>query len=92
MTGARRKLVRKVARDVATVTERRAAARAAADGYTVTAELQAEAQSLKRLAAESAWLLIADRAQEGALAFDVPRVALQRCNTASLAWFLIGCE
>ncbi len=52
--------------------------------YGVTAELQAEARALKRLAAESGWLLIADRAQEGALAFDVPRVALQRCDKRDL--------
>src|SRR5712675_220552 len=53
--------------------------------YGVTAELQAEAQSLKRLAGESTWLVVADRAQEGALAFDVPRVALQRCNKRDVA-------
>lgn len=53
--------------------------------YGVTAELQTESSSLQQLAAGCTWLVIADRAQEGALAFDVPRVALHRCGKRDLA-------
>src|SRR5690606_32593662 len=58
--------------------------------YGVTAELQTEARILQQLAAGCIWLVIADRAQEGALAFDVPRVALHRCGKRDLTVYARG--
>lgn len=53
--------------------------------FGVTAELRAAQRDLERLAGGCSWLVIADRAQEGALSFGVPRVSLQRCGKRDLA-------
>src|SRR6185503_17608462 len=53
--------------------------------FGVTAELRAEQRNLAQLAEGCTWLVIADRAQEGALTFGVPRVSLQRCGKRDLA-------
>lgn len=53
--------------------------------FGVTAEMRAAQRDLQRLAEGCAWLVIADRAQEGVLSFDVPRVSLQRCGKRDVA-------
>lgn len=60
--------------------------------FGVTAELRAEQRDLARLADGCTWLVIADRAQEGALAFGVPRVSLQRCGKRDLAVYAHGLQ
>jgi hypothetical protein len=53
--------------------------------FGVTAELRSEQRDLAHLARGCTWLIVADRAQEGALAFGVPRVALRRCDKRDVA-------
>jgi len=60
--------------------------------FGVTAELQAEQRDLAKLAEGCTWLVVADRAQEGALSFGVPRVSLQRCGKRDLAVYATGLE
>lgn len=58
--------------------------------YGVTAELKAEQRVLASLAGGCTWFVVADRAQEGALSFGVPRVALYRCAKRDLAVYATG--
>lgn len=60
--------------------------------FGVTAELQAQQRELARLATGGTWLVVADRAQEGALSFGVPRVSLQRCGKRDLAVYATGLD
>ena len=60
--------------------------------FGVTADLHAERRDLARLAEGCTWLVIADRAQEGALSFGVPRVSLQRCGKRDLAVYAHGLQ
>jgi hypothetical protein len=46
--------------------------------FGVAAELKAEEQQLQKLTKGCAWLVVADRAQEGALSIGVPRISLKR--------------
>lgn len=53
--------------------------------FGVSADLKAQQQELAAVARGCTWLAVLDRAQEGALQFDVPRVALQRAGKRDLA-------
>jgi DNA segregation ATPase FtsK/SpoIIIE-like protein len=48
--------------------------------YGVAAELRTEAQQLQKLTQGCVWLVVADRAQEGALSIGVPRISLKRAG------------
>jgi len=53
--------------------------------FGVTAELKSEQRDLAKLADGCSWLVVADRAQEGVLAFGVPRVSLKRSAKRDVA-------
>lgn len=53
--------------------------------FGVTAELKAEEQQLQKLTKGCAWLVVADRAQEGALSIGVPRISLKRTGKRDVA-------
>lgn len=53
--------------------------------FGVTAELRSEQRDLAKLADGCSWLVVADRAQEGVLAFGVPRVSLKRSAKRDVA-------
>lgn len=53
--------------------------------FGVASEAKAEQRELAGLAARATWFAVLDRAQEGTLAFGVPRVALVRCGKRDLA-------
>jgi len=55
--------------------------------FGVTAELRAAQGELARLAEGCSWLVIADRAQEGVITFDVPRVSLKRSGKRDVVVF-----
>lgn len=60
--------------------------------FGVTAELRAEQRVLASTARGCTWFVVADRAQEGALSFGVPRVALYRCGKRDLAVYAPGLD
>lgn len=53
--------------------------------FGVTAELRAQQQSLETLAKGCCWFVVADRAQEGTLSINVPRVSLKRSGKRDIA-------
>jgi len=58
--------------------------------FAVSSDLKAQQRDLAALAGGCTWLAIADRAQEGALQIDVPRVALQRAGKRDVAVYAMN--